>query len=89
MCVFEQVLKKHLSFNMPTILCGDYMYEEGEGLEEDELKMYFGHLPKKLVDLPGGGIRDGSIVDVQDQSQQFSVKIIISHKTQVREGTLL
>eukprot|EP00983_Pelagomonas_calceolata_P046915 1140388-Pelagomonas_calceolata.AAC.4 len=34
-----QVLKRHLAVNVPFLTCGDFMYEEGEGLEEDEVRM--------------------------------------------------
>ncbi|CAD7698859.1 unnamed protein product [Ostreobium quekettii] len=76
----DKVLKSRLSFNMPTIMCGDFLYEEGDGLEDDELEMYSSWLPKTLSALPGGGIGNGAIVDVQDQSQHFSVKIVVSHQ---------
>lgn len=32
-----QVLKKRLAVNVPMVLCNEFMYEEGEGLEEDEV----------------------------------------------------
>jgi hypothetical protein len=33
----QQVLKRQLAVNVPFLTCGDFMYEEGEGLEEDEV----------------------------------------------------
>jgi hypothetical protein len=56
------------------------MYEEGEGLEEDEVEGYRALLAKALADLPGGGLRHGSILTVQDQSQHFHVEVIITHQ---------
>lgn len=56
------------------------MYEEGEGLDEDEIEEYQRLLPQTLVQLPGGGLKNGSIVTVQDQSQGFSVDLIITHQ---------
>lgn len=56
------------------------MYEEGEGLEEDEVAANAAHLPKHLAGLPGGGLGHGVICTVEDQSQGFSVELIISHQ---------
>ncbi len=62
------------------------MYEEGEGLEEDEVEANRALLPRHLADLPGGGLRHGSIVTVQDQSQHFHVEVIVSHQVRRRGG---
>jgi ubiquitin-like 1-activating enzyme E1 B len=35
--VVEGVAKKRLAVVTPMLLCGDFLYEEGEGLEEDEV----------------------------------------------------
>jgi hypothetical protein len=51
----------------------------GEGLEEDEVESYAAMLPRTLAALPGGGLRHGSILTVQDQSQHFGVDIIVVH----------
>eukprot|EP00798_Chlamydomonas_sp_ICE-L_P025935 gene25935-11613_t len=74
------VLKKRLSMNTPTLMCGDFMYEEGEGLDEDEIASYSAMLTKPLNKLPGGGLVHGSIVTVSDDSQRFSLELIFSHK---------
>ena len=37
----------------PSIMCGEFMYEEGEGLEDDEVAENAAHLGKRLEALPG------------------------------------
>ena len=39
--------------HQPTIMCDDFVYEEGEDLDEDELKANAANLPKTLQALPG------------------------------------
>ena len=48
-----QVLKGRLSVHQPTIMCDDFVYEEGEDLDEDELQANAANLPKTLQALPG------------------------------------
>ncbi len=79
-----QVVKKRLAVNQPTLLCGDFMYEEGEGLEEDEVEAFAALLPKPLAALPGGGVQHNSVLMLSDQSQDFSVQLMVAH----RVGTL-
>ena len=50
-----QVLKQRLSVHEPSIMCGEFMYEEGEGLEDDEVAENTAHLNKRLEALPGMG----------------------------------
>ena len=60
------------------------MYEEGEGLEEDEKEEYEALLSKPLGSLPGTSLVNGSILDVQDQLQQFSCQIVILHEVHIK-----
>ncbi|KAG2496953.1 hypothetical protein HYH03_004959 [Edaphochlamys debaryana] len=73
------VIKKRLAVNTPNLLAGGFLYEEGEGLEDDEQAAYAALLPRPLAALPGGGLRHGTILTVQDQSQHFSVDLILTH----------
>ncbi|PNW82850.1 hypothetical protein CHLRE_06g296983v5 [Chlamydomonas reinhardtii] len=73
------VIKKRLAVNSPNLMCGGFLYEEGEGLEEDEEAAYAALLPRPLRDLPGGGLGHGAILTVQDQSQHWGVDVIIAH----------
>ncbi|GLC36066.1 hypothetical protein PLESTB_000169600 [Pleodorina starrii] len=88
------VIKKRLAVSTPNLVCGGFMYEEGEGLDEDEVAAYAALLPRTLSALPGGGLRHGSVLTVQDQSQHFGVDIIIAHSDDLKaedapEGFLL
>ena len=75
-----QVLKKRLAMNEPTVMCGNFSYEEGADLEEDEVEANQKLLAIQLNRLPGGGITNGSIVMISDQAQDFSCQMVVSHK---------
>lgn len=75
-----QVVRKRLSVNTCNVMSGDFLYEEGEGLEDDEVASYAAMLSRPLSSLPGGGIRHGSQVTVQDQLQHFSVELLVVHQ---------
>ncbi|MEW5318053.1 MAG: hypothetical protein WDW38_009306 [Sanguina aurantia] len=74
------VVRKRLSVNTCNVMSGDFLYEEGEGLEDDEVASYAAMLSTPLSSLPGGGIRHGSQVTVQDQAQHFSVELLLVHQ---------
>ncbi|KAL4446285.1 hypothetical protein ABPG77_003092 [Micractinium sp. CCAP 211/92] len=76
----DKVLKRRLALIAPSITCGNFTYEEGEGLEEDEVEFYRGMLPRPLSQLPSGGLANGSILEVGDQEQHFKAQLIISHR---------
>lgn len=59
---------------------GGFEYEEGEGLDEDEVEANRGRLPLMLDALPGGGLGHGVTAHVEDQVQEFKVAIEITHK---------
>lgn len=44
---------------------------------------YAAMLQRPLAALPGGGLRHGSIVTVQDQTQHFNVDLLIVHEDKV------
>ncbi|CAN0177601.1 unnamed protein product, partial [Ectocarpus sp. 4 AP-2014] len=74
----ERVLKQRLGVNEPTVGLGaTTLYEEGDGAD-DRLVV---NLTKLLKDLPGGGITDDTAVEVEDFSQDLTVKLNIFHKT--------
>lgn len=71
-----KVIKKRLGFVEPTILLGDgdIIHEEGEGADAAS---YAVNQPKKLQDLPAGGIKGGSMVQIEDFYQNLEVEINI------------
>lgn len=66
--------------NEPTIMAGGFLYEEGEGLEDDEAAANAALLPRPLADLPGGGLGPGALAVVRDQSQDVSLQLVIEHQ---------
>ena len=61
----------------PSITIGSsVIHEEGEGAEEEA---YAKNLPKLLKDLPAGGIQNGSVINIEDFTQDLEVDVIISH----------
>lgn len=66
----KRVLKARIGFNEPSVLLGhSYLYEEGEDADEDLRD----NLPLTLAHCPGGGIRDGVILTVEDFTQELTV----------------
>uniref|UniRef100_A0AAV1UJ89 SUMO-activating enzyme subunit n=1 Tax=Peronospora matthiolae TaxID=2874970 RepID=A0AAV1UJ89_9STRA len=79
----DQVLKKKLGMNEPTISIGaNTIYEEGEDAETSLAV----NLGKKLVDLPGKGIHHETTVSVEDFSQDFRCNIRVLHRDQGEFG---
>lgn len=76
----EKVIKKGMGVNAPSVMIGaSELYMEGEGLDEEEIEAFKKNLPKTLQGCPAGGIKDGSIVEIEDFSQDLSFKFIIQH----------
>lgn len=76
--LLSRVIKKELGFHEPTILVGgDIVYEEGEDIDPSE---YAINLNKKLVNLPSGGVTHGSVIRIEDYSQDLEVDVNVSHK---------
>eukprot|EP00551_Chaetoceros_affinis_P010624 CAMPEP_0203670400 /NCGR_PEP_ID=MMETSP0090-20130426/6481_1 /ASSEMBLY_ACC=CAM_ASM_001088 /TAXON_ID=426623 /ORGANISM="Chaetoceros affinis, Strain CCMP159" /LENGTH=605 /DNA_ID=CAMNT_0050535251 /DNA_START=1 /DNA_END=1818 /DNA_ORIENTATION=- len=75
--LLRRIIKKELGFMEPSLSLGSSMiYEEGEDIGEDQYSM---NLCKKLVDLPGG-VKDGSVIEIEDFTQDLEVELHISHK---------
>ena len=76
--LLARVIKKELGFGQPTILVGgDIVYEEGDDIDPSE---YAANLPKKLINLPSGGIGHGIVFGVEDFSQDLEVEVSVTHK---------
>jgi ubiquitin-like 1-activating enzyme E1 B len=75
--LLRRILKKELGFMEPSITIGSsVIHEEGDGAEEEA---YAKNLPKLLKDLPAGGIENGTIINIEDFTQDLEVDVIISH----------
>lgn len=74
--LLTKVIKGRLGFNEPNILTdATILYEEGDDCDED-LK---DNLPLLLVDCPAGGIRDQTLLTIEDFSQKLEVKLLVQH----------
>jgi len=80
--VVEKVLKKRMGINEPSVMLNSSeLYLEGEGLEPDEEEDFRNNLGKVLEACPAGGIRDGTMLDCDDNSQDCQFKLVIQHKS--------
>ncbi|CAM9189780.1 unnamed protein product, partial [Laminaria digitata] len=74
----DKVLKQRLGINEPTVGLGSTtIYEEGEGADE-RLEV---NLVKLLKDLPGGGVNNDTTVEVEDYSQDLTIKLSVFQQT--------
>ena len=74
------MLKGQLAMLEPCVSSQGFLYEEGEGLEADELAENAARLAKPMADLPGGGLGNGACADISDQSQSLNFRLTISHQ---------
>mmetsp|Transcript_40 Transcript_40/g.51 ORF Transcript_40/g.51 Transcript_40/m.51 type:complete len:627 (-) Transcript_40:867-2747(-) len=86
--LLKKVIKAELGFGEPTLMLGSEgstIYEEGQDADTEFFQQ---NLPKILDKLPCGGIQNGSILKVEDFSQDLEVDICFSHqeKWEVRDG---
>lgn len=76
--LLTRVIKKELGFEQPTLWLGeDIIHEEGDGADAE---MYECNLDKTLEKLPCGGIQHGTIVRIEDFTQNLEVDVCISHR---------
>jgi ubiquitin-like 1-activating enzyme E1 B len=83
----KKVLKNHLGLIEPFVSYSltenvSWLYEEGEGLEADEIAENAAFLPKLLTDLPAGGMVHNTVLEVLDQRQHLTMQLVIAHQEQ-------
>mmetsp|Transcript_10799 Transcript_10799/g.15229 ORF Transcript_10799/g.15229 Transcript_10799/m.15229 type:complete len:698 (-) Transcript_10799:169-2262(-) len=81
------IVKERLGFMEPSIMIGEsIVHEEGDGADDDSYQI---NLSKKLVDLPAGGIKHGTIVKIEDFTQDLEIDLNVSHNDewQKEEGS--
>ena len=72
----KRIIKGRLGFESPTLLLGgDFIWEEGDGAEED----YQQNLSKTLSKLPCGGIHNGTVLEIDDATQNLTIQISITN----------
>ncbi len=75
--LLTKVLKHELGFEQPTLMIeGDMIWEEGEGADS---AFYTPNLSKLLPLLPSGGIQHGTVIRVEDFSQELEVDVCFHH----------
>lgn len=75
----KRIIKKELGFTEPSVNIGSsIIYEEGDDIDDDE---YAAIVVKSLVDLPAGGMKDGTIITIEDFTQDLEVDVCINHKS--------
>jgi len=76
--LLQRVIKGRLGFEQPTLMLqGDFIWEEGDGADEEEFK---GNLSKKLSQLPCGGIQHGTVLEIDDASQNLNVCVSVTNQ---------
>ena len=65
-----------MGFNEPIVMLGSsFLYEEGEGADEDLRD----NLPLPLTQCPAGGVRDGTLLTLEDFTQKLNVSNFVPH----------
>jgi len=81
--LLNRVIKKDMGFEEPSLMLGnDFIWEEGE---DADTTTFAKNLSKRLTDLPGGGITHGTVLQIEDFSQDLNVSVTFTHQT-VWEG---
>jgi ubiquitin-like 1-activating enzyme E1 B len=76
--LLSKIIKKDLGFEEPTIMLeGDIIWEEGEDADQEA---FSANLTKMLPLLPCGGIKHGTVLSVEDFSQDMTVNVAITHQ---------
>ena len=78
----QKLCKQEFGFEFPSITMdntGNCIWEEGEGADTEAYEM---NLTKKIPNLPCGGIVNGSVITVEDYTQDLTVDIAITHVEQ-------
>lgn len=78
----RKIAKDQLSMIAPTLSYGQFLYEEGEDLDPEEVEHYSQHLGKVLAELPSGGVVHNSVIELSDQAQSLNVEIIVCHQSE-------
>jgi ubiquitin-like 1-activating enzyme E1 B len=74
----QKVVKQRLGFESPTLLLqGDFIWEEGEGADNAEFQP---NLSKTLATLPCGGIQNGTILEIDDATQNLTIQVAVTHQ---------
>ena len=74
----KRIVKQELGFSEPTLMLGgDMIWEEGQDADQEE---FAANLSKTLDELPCGGIHHGTVLEIEDFSQDLQVHIAIAQQ---------
>jgi ubiquitin-like 1-activating enzyme E1 B len=78
-----RIIKKELGFEEPTLMLeDDAIWEEGQDADQQAFEM---NLSKILSKLPCGGMQHGTVLKIEDFSQDLQVNVAIAHQ-EIWEG---
>lgn len=73
-----RIVKTELGFEEPILMLdGDIIWEEGQDADEEAFKV---NLAKTLSKLPCGGIQHGTVMEIEDFSQDLKVNVAVTHQ---------
>ncbi|KAG8099528.1 hypothetical protein GUJ93_ZPchr0013g37446 [Zizania palustris] len=86
--VIDKIIKSKLGMNLPLVMMGHTLvFEDGDGLEEDEAANYALNREKVLAELPAPVINTTKLT-VEDFQQELSCSINIKHREEFDDGNL-
>ena len=84
--LLDRVIKEKLGFEEPSVMLeGDLVWEEGQ---DADTETYVPNLVKILSKLPCGGMTHGSVLRLEDFSQDLEVDLCVTHQEEweIEEG---
>ena len=79
--LIDEVLKKKLGMNAPEVNAPEtILYEQDDGLDDDEIEQYAKNCKSTLANLPAGGVRHNTALRVSDFTQKFEFDLIVTHR---------
>ena len=79
--LLTDALKNKLGMQAPQVNAPNtLLYEHPDGLEEDEKAQYEKNARTVLTALPAGGVRDGTVLTVDDFLQQINFELLVTHR---------
>ncbi|XP_057535099.1 SUMO-activating enzyme subunit 2 [Amaranthus tricolor] len=81
----EKIVRAKLGMHLPMVTNGNSLiYEFGDDLDEDEIRIYEANLEKVLSELPAP-VTGGTVIEVQDLQQELSCHINIKQREEFDE----
>ena len=79
--LIDDVLKKKLGMNAPEVNAPEtLLYEQDDGLDDEEIEIYAKNCKSTLANLPAGGVIHNTVLNVSDFTQKFEFDLIVTHR---------